>query len=118
MSDRVRSASVSSKTNGVSINREDLQKTTRSHTTTDKISDSCNETSYSVHPEAYKLVPVLAISDMLKILLVNNDDNHNGNHMDDVRKLQVDMKILNPLEYLINPHLTETPGQMDDTNFF
>ena len=54
----------------------------RRKTTQSKIAtDSFNETSYSVYPEADKLLPVVSIPDVLKTLLVNNDDNHNCNHM-------------------------------------
>ena len=91
----------------------------RRKTTQSKIAtDSFNETSYSVYPEADKLLPVVSIPDVLKTLLVNNDDNHNCNHTNDIKRLQVDMNILNPLKYLINPNLTETPDQMNDINNF
>ncbi|VDP41144.1 unnamed protein product [Schistosoma margrebowiei] len=55
---------------------------------------------------------------MLKTLMVNSDDNRNCNHMDAMKTLHVDMNILNPLKYLINPNLSETPDQMNDINIF
>ncbi|VDP18997.1 unnamed protein product [Schistosoma margrebowiei] len=94
------------------------RKTRHPNTTTDAISDSFNETSHSVHLEADKLLPIVSIPDMLKTLMVNSDDNRNCNHMDATKKLQVDMNIPNPLKYLINPNLTETPDQMNDINNF
>ncbi|CAH8539246.1 unnamed protein product [Schistosoma margrebowiei] len=94
------------------------RKTTQFNTTTDTTSNSFNETSHSVHPEADKRLPVVSIPDMLKTLMVNSDDNRNCNHMDAIKKLQVDMNILNPLKYLINPNLTEIPDQMNDINIF
>lgn len=55
---------------------------------------------------------------MLKTLLVNSDDNHNYNHMDGIRKCQVDMKILNLLKFIIDAYVTVTPDRMKDINNF
>lgn len=55
---------------------------------------------------------------MLKALLLNNDPNPNSNHMDDIRKLHVEIDIPNLLMYPVNFNFTETPNQMNDINNF
>ena len=54
-----------------------LTKTTQSNTATDRF----DETSSTVRPEWDRPMRVVSISDVLKTLLLNNDDNHNCNHM-------------------------------------
>lgn len=73
---------------------------TRSNTITDTIPGSFNESGYSVYPEVDKLIPILTISNILKIILVNSDNNGHCNHMNDIKCCKLIWTFLIPLRML------------------
>lgn len=87
----------------------------QSSITFDTIFNCSNDLWYSFHPETYKFLPTDTVSDIFTTLLINTDGNGHLNHMDHMKKLQLDMSILNLLKSLVNPNLTEIPDQTNNT---